>query len=292
VATVPFVRNGWEVPELEATYDGDDDVVPAFIEVVPGVECAGRTVVKYRDAVVGWRYLVQAELDVVKLCVEGMGSLVVRLSDSDMASFLRSGRGEMWERLCGELRWRLLRMRGEVVSVGLNYRSPSFALVESGPGGLEKFVGPGVIGGEEVPEVGRRVGRRLALSGEVISRTQYPRSFHYVGNFRDARKAMDAWKLIDGRQRELVEKYGNIQDYVAFLESRASVVVEREGGYVSVEVPVVVDDVSVEIVSGSRRSRSADEGEPVVRLRRRRYLSVEDVEDAVRQDLIEPDEMM
>ena len=112
MTTVPFVRNGWGVPELEATYDGDEDVVPAFVEVVPGVECAGRTVVKYRDAVVGWRYLVQAELDVMKLCVEGMGSLVMRLNDSDVASFLVSGRGEMWERLCGELRWRLLRMRG------------------------------------------------------------------------------------------------------------------------------------------------------------------------------------
>jgi hypothetical protein len=88
---------------------------------------------------------------------------------------------------------------------------------------------------------------------------------------------MDAWKLIDSGQRELVEKYGNIQDYVAILERRASVTLELEGESVGVEVPVVVDDapltveedVSVEIVSdavvcGSRRSRSADEGEPVV----------------------------
>ena len=91
VAVIPFVRNGWEVPELEATYDEDEDVVPAFVEVVPGVEVAGKAVVKYRDAAVGWRYLVQAEVVVMKLCIDGLESPVMRLNVSEERSLRTCG---------------------------------------------------------------------------------------------------------------------------------------------------------------------------------------------------------
>ena len=249
-AAIPFVRNGWGVPELEATYDEDEDVIPAFVEVVPGDEVAGRAVVKYCDAMVGWRYLVHAEVDVMKLCAEGMNFPVMKLIGSEENSFLESGRSDMWGRLCGELRWRLLRMRGEVVSGGLNYQSPRMSLIDSDPGCVEKFARPEIGGEGEFSEMNRRVGFRRALDGELISRTRYPRAFHFIGHFRDAQEAMDAWRVIDDRRKELMEKDGDIRDYVAFLERRAGILLGPEVGSVGVGVDDAVGDLPLDVDIG------------------------------------------
>ena len=89
------------------------------------------------------------------MCTEGMKSPMLKLDGSEEErSFLELGRGNMWDRLCGELRWRLLRMRGEVVSAGLNYRSPKVSLIDSHPSCVEKFARPEIGGEGEISEMG------------------------------------------------------------------------------------------------------------------------------------------
>ena len=177
-----------------------------------------------------------------------------------------------------------------MISTGLNYRSPNVSSIDSDPGGVEKLARPDRVGEGEIPEVGSRVGLGHAVGGEVISRTRYPRGFYCIGHFWDAHEAMAARRMIDCRR------------LCCLLERRADGPVVPELGDVDIDVPALVGEIPIDVDGGviadiqackaefgSKRPRSVDVVEPVLRLRRRRYVSVEVVEAAVRQGLTEPD---
>ena len=100
-----FCRNGWEVTELDATYDADDQVEPVFEELSAEESRVGLDVRTFRDARGNTHVMTQRECPMMNNVLADMGWEQWREKLRGASFAERAG---LWERLQGEMRWRLL----------------------------------------------------------------------------------------------------------------------------------------------------------------------------------------
>ena len=152
-----FRRNGWDVYDLAATYDADDLVEPVYGELQPGEPRAGLSILTFHDVAGVVRVMVQREccmLDSILVDMDWLNFWRERLRD-----VLLLERGVVWNRLHEEMRWRLLRRRGEVVSRSWGALVPP-VLFPSPVGSLARCTSPGLSMEGAVPELVRCLPRR------------------------------------------------------------------------------------------------------------------------------------